>query len=83
MEEEDEGIDLRKDSTKIAKEIGKNCYVMKILTQRSINIKALQKTMWMLWHSNKSVQIFEIEEELFLVEFGDQKDKKKVLKMCS
>ena len=36
----------------------------------------------MLWKPNKGVQISEVEEELFLVEFGDEKDKKKVLDMC-
>ena len=36
----------------------------------------------MLWKPNKGVQISELEEELFLVEFGDKKDKKKVLDMC-
>lgn len=48
-EEEDEGINLSGESTKIAREIGKNCLVMKILTQRSINLEALRKTMRMLW----------------------------------
>ena len=47
-EEEDEGINLGGESTKIAREIGKNCLVMKILTQRSINLEALRKTMRML-----------------------------------
>ena len=36
----------------------------------------------MLWKPNKGVRISELEEELFLVEFGDEKDKKKVLDMC-
>ena len=81
-EEEDEGINLNGESTKIAREIGKNCLVMKILTQRSINLEALRKTMRMLWRPNRAVQISEIDEELFLVEFGDTKDKKKVLEMC-
>ena len=81
-EEEDEGINLSGESTKIAREIGKNCLVMKILTQRSINLEALRKTMRMLWRPNRAIQISEIDEELFLVEFGDTKDKKKVLEMC-
>ncbi|XP_030970279.1 uncharacterized protein LOC115990603 [Quercus lobata] len=81
-EEEEEGINLSGESTKIAREIGKNCLVMKILTQRSINLEALRKTMRMLWRPNRAVQISEIDEELFLVEFGDTKDKKKVLEMC-
>lgn len=38
--------------------------------------------MRMLWKPNKGVQISEIEEDLFLVEFGDGKDKKKLLDMC-
>lgn len=36
--EEGEGIELGSDSTKAAREIGKNCLVMKILTQRTISL---------------------------------------------
>ena len=56
--------------------------MMKILSQRSINVDALRKNLRMLWKPNKGVQISELEEDLFLVEFGDEKDKKKVLDMC-
>ncbi|XP_050262675.1 uncharacterized protein LOC126707121 [Quercus robur] len=81
-EEEDEGIELGSGSTKVAKERGKNCAVLKVLTQRSISVDALRKNMRMMWKLNKGVQISEIEEDLFLVEFGDGRDKKKVLDMC-
>ena len=43
---------------------------------------ALRKNLRMLWKPNKGVQFSKLEEELFLVEFGDEKDKKKVLDMC-
>ena len=43
---------------------------------------ALRKNLRMLWKPNKGVRISKLEEELFLVEFGDEKDKKKVLDMC-
>ena len=56
--------------------------MMKILSQRSINVDALRKNLRMLWKPNKGVQILELEEELFLVEFGDEKDKKKMLDIC-
>ena len=56
--------------------------MMKILSQRSINVDALRKNLRMLWKPNKGVQILELEEELILVEFGDEKDKKKMLDMC-
>ena len=36
----------------------------------------------MLWKPNKGVQISELEEDLYLVEFGDEKDKRKVMDMC-
>lgn len=36
----------------------------------------------MLWKPNKGVQISELEDEVFLIEFGDEKDKSKVLDMC-
>ena len=43
---------------------------------------ALRKNLRMLWKPNKGVQISELEEERFLVEFRDEKDKKKVLDIC-
>ena len=36
----------------------------------------------MVWKPNKGVQITEIEEELYMAEFGDKKDKKRVMEMC-
>ena len=81
-EEEDEGIKLGSSSTKAVKEIGKNCDIMKIMTHRSISLDALRNNLRMLWKTNKGVNIFELEADLFLVEFGDGKDKKKVLDMC-
>ena len=81
--EGDEGIELGSSSTKDAKEIGKNCDVMKIMTHRSISLDALRKNLRMLWKTNKGVKISKLEVDLFLVEFGDRKDKKKVLDMCS
>ena len=80
-EEENEGISLGSDSTHTAQELGKNCLLMQILTQRSINIEALRKTMRMIWKPNKGVLISDVEEDLFLVEFGDKRDKQKVLDM--
>ena len=55
---------------------------MKILSRRSIGIDALRKNLWMVWKPNKGVQISEIDDEMFMVEFGDEKDKKKVLELC-
>ena len=62
--------------------VGKNCIVMKILTTRSLNLDTLRKNLRMLWKLNQGLQILEIDEEMFLVEFGDGKDKQKVLEMC-
>lgn len=38
--------------------------------------------MRMVWKPNKGVQISDIEDDLFLVEFRDKRDKQKVLDMC-
>ena len=81
-EEEDEGIELGSSCTKAAKAVGKNCIVMKILTMRSLNLDTLRKNLRMLWKPNRGLQISDIDEEMFLVEFGDGKDKQKVLEMC-
>ena len=54
-EEEEEDIILGSNSTKVAKEAGKNCIVMKFLTQRSVSVEALKKNMRMLWKPNKGL----------------------------
>ena len=80
-EEEGEDIVLGSSSTKLAREIGKNCVVMKILTKRIIFLDVLRKNMRMLWKPNRGLQISEIENDMFLVEFGDGRDKKRVMEM--
>ena len=60
----------------------KNCLVMKILTQRFIFLDVLRKHLKMLWKPNRGLWISEIEREMFLVEFGDGRDKKRILEMC-
>lgn len=80
--EEDEGIELGSNCTKAARAVGRNCVVMKVLTSRSVSLDALRTNMKVLWKPNKGVQISEIEDDLFLVEFGDGKDKQKILDMC-
>lgn len=47
-----------------------------------MNIKALRKNLRMIWKPNKKVQINEVDDELYLVEFGDGRNKKKVMEMC-
>ena len=58
-EEEEEDIVLGSNNTKVAKEAGKNCIVMKVLTQRSVNVEALKKNMRMLWKPDKGATSFE------------------------
>ena len=80
-EKEEKDIILGSNSTKVAKEARKNCIVVKVLTQRSVNVEALKKNMRMPWKPNKGLQVSEIEDNLYLVEFGDSRDKKKVMEM--
>lgn len=80
-EEEDEKIVLGSNSTKAAKEVERCCLVMKILSRRSIIIDALRKNLRMIWKPNKGVLIEEIDDEMFMVEFGDEKEKKKILEL--
>jgi len=80
-EEEAKGIKLDFKSTKAVRELGKNCVVMKIMSHKSISIDALRKNLRMLWKPNKGLQLSEVDKDLFLVEFGDGKDEKKVLDM--
>ena len=72
---------LGSNSTKAARESGRNCLVMKVLSQRSITLDALQKNLRMVWKPNKSMQIPKLEDELYMVKFRVEKDKKKILEM--
>lgn len=40
---------------------------------------ALRKNLRMLWKPSKGVNISKLEDELFLAEFGDERDKKRVM----
>lgn len=80
-EEEVDDVKLGSGSMKAAIERGKNCAVLKVLTHKNISLDALRKNLRMMWKPKKGVQLFEIEEDIFLVEFGDKKDKRKVLDM--
>lgn len=55
---------------------------MRVLSRRCIILDALRKNLRMLWKPNRNVKVSEIEEDLFLVEFVDERDKRKVLDMC-
>ena len=54
---------------------------MKVLAHRSIQLEALWKNLRMIWKPNKGGQITEIDDELYLVEFGDGRDRKKIMDM--
>ena len=74
-------LQLGSNSTKAAKKVRKNCVIMKIMTLRSISLDTLRKNLRMLWKTNKWINFSKLEADLFLVEFGDGKDKKKILDM--
>ena len=80
-EEETDDVELGSGSTKAAIERGRFCAVLKVLTSRSVSLDALRKNLRMMWKLKKEMKMSEIEEDLFLVEFGDEKDKKKVIDM--
>lgn len=75
--EQGEGVELGSSNTRAAKEVDQNCAIMKIMTLRSISLDSLRKNLRLMWKTNKWVNFSELEAELFLVEFGDGKDKKK------
>nr|POE99197.1 hypothetical protein CFP56_73272 [Quercus suber] len=80
-EEEEDDVELGSGSTKAAIERGKYYAVLKVLTQRSVSMEALRKNLRMMWKLKKEMQLSEVEQDLFLVEFRDEKDKKKVMDM--
>ena len=80
-EEEEESVSLGRDCTKVAQERAKNCLVMKVLSRKGVMLGALRKNFKMLWKLNKSMRILVVEDEMFLVEFDDDQDKRRVLEM--
>ena len=80
-EEEEVSITLGDECTRAAYERGKNCLVMRVLSRRGIMLEALRKNIRMLWKPNKSLQLSVIGEELFLAEFEDEWDKRRVMDM--
>ena len=72
---------LGDECTRAANERGKNYLVMRELSRRGIMLEALRKNIRMLWKPNKSLQLSVIEEELFLAEFEDERDKRRVMDM--
>ena len=80
-EEEEESVSLGRDCTKAAQERAKNCLVMKVLSRKGVMLGALRKNFKMLWKLNKSMRILVVEDEMFLVEFDDDQDKRRVLEM--
>ena len=79
--EEEVSVNLGRECTRAAKEKARNCLVMKVLSRSGIILDALRKNIRMLWKPNKSLQISVIEEEMFLVEFDDERDKRRILEM--
>ena len=80
-EEEEVSVTLGDECTRAANERGKNCLVMKVLSRRSIMLEALRKNIRMLWKPNKSLQLSVISDDLFLAEFEDERDKRRVMDM--
>lgn len=80
-EEEEVSISLGGECTRAANERGRNCLVMKVLSRKGIMLEALRKNIRMLRKPNKSLQLLVIEEELFLVQFEDERDKRRVIEM--
>ena len=79
--EEGESISLGSSTTEAAKLVGKNCIVMRVLSHKCMKIEALRKNLRTLWKPNKGMQINEIGDDLFLVEFGDSRDKRRLMDM--
>ena len=80
-DEEEVSVNLGRECTRATKEKGNNYLVMKVLSRRGIMLDVLRKNIRMLWKPNKSIQISLIEEEMYLVEFYDKRDKRKVMEM--
>ncbi|KAK7835146.1 hypothetical protein CFP56_023795 [Quercus suber] len=80
-DEEEVSISLGGECTRTVNERGRNCLFMKVLSRKGIMLEVLRKNIRMLWKPNKSLQLSVIEEELFLVEFDDECDKRRVMDM--
>jgi hypothetical protein len=59
--------------------VGERCLVGSIIAEKAINREAFRSLMTNLWRVKDGIQFKEIQENLWVIEFTEMKDKQRVL----
>lgn len=79
LEEEIQGIDIGEDETEELCTKGSQCLVGRLGVAKRIHKEAFKALLTRIWRTVGSVFFKEIQDNLWLFEFSDANDKKKVL----
>jgi hypothetical protein len=78
-EDEALGFTVADDAMGNAKTLGTHCLLRKLLTNKYYNRATFKSTMLRLWGKGREVSVQDIGENLFLFQFKDEVDSKRVL----
>jgi hypothetical protein len=76
---EQEGITVKEEDVENLVKIGERCLVGRIVAEKSINKDAFRSLMTTLWKVKGGASFKELQENLWLIEFSDGRDKQRVL----
>lgn len=78
-EGEQTGIVVLDTDVEELEQIGERCLVGRIITEKAINREAFRSLMTNLWRVKDGIQFKEIQDNLWVIEFAEMKDKKRIL----
>ncbi|XP_059452415.1 uncharacterized protein LOC132183040 [Corylus avellana] len=81
IEGEQEGITVKEEDVENLVKIGERCLVGRIVAEKSINREAFRSLMTTLWRVKGGASFKELQENLWLIEFSDGRDKQQIHNM--
>lgn len=73
------GITITDEDIAVNREKGERCLIGRVRREKKINKDVFRKSISRLWRTGKPISFKEIQENLWVFEFSDEADKKRVL----
>lgn len=78
-DEEDEGYSIGEDDIPIQNQVKQFILVGRLLTEKSVKFNIMKETLAAIWRPGKGMSVQEVEQNLFLFQFYNEKDMKRIL----